>query len=161
MFLHKKNIWFILGKFNFALLLSHFLVNLNLSVDKVVSMQFSQHRWTYVDSTFLFNLIPTLKQHWSSTLNQRNSINVVSSLFCQRWNNVDKHTSAQFSFSIKFQRWSNVGSSTLNRHNSIRVVSTLLCQRWNNADKYTSAQRSFSTKYQRWCVCCVVVRFPL
>ena len=26
-------------------------------------------------------------------------------LFCQRWNNVDKHTSAQLSFSTKFQRW--------------------------------------------------------
>ena len=52
-------------KLNFALLLSHFLVNLSTrNIDKVVSMLFSQHRWTCVDSTFLFNLIPTLKQHW-------------------------------------------------------------------------------------------------
>ena len=69
----------------------------------------------------------------SSTLNRHNSFNVVSTLFCQRWNNVDKHTLAQLSFSTKFQRWKNIGSSTLNRRNSIDVVSTLFCQRWNNA----------------------------
>ena len=86
----------------------------------------------------------------SSTLNRHNSFNVVSTLFCQRWNNVDKHTSAQLSFSTKFQCWNNVGSSTLNRRNSINIVSTLFCQRWNNVDKYTSAQLSFSTKFQRW-----------
>ena len=86
----------------------------------------------------------------SSTLNRRNSVNVVSTLFCQRWNNVDKHMSAQLSISTKFQRWNNIGSSTLNRRNSINVVSTLFCQRWNNVDKCTSAQLSFSTKYQRW-----------
>ena len=99
----------------------------------------------------------TKYQHWnnigSSTLNRQNSFNVASLLFCQRWNNVDKHTSAQLSFSTKFQRWNNIGSSTLNRRNSINVVSTLFCQRWNNVDKCTSAQLSFSTKYQRWCVC--------
>ena len=44
----------------------------------------------------------------SSTLNRCNSINVVSTLFCQRWNNVDKHTSTQLSFSTKYQRWNNV-----------------------------------------------------
>ena len=44
----------------------------------------------------------------SSTLNRRNSVNVVSTLFCQRWNNVDKHTSAQLSFSTKYQRSNNV-----------------------------------------------------
>ena len=86
----------------------------------------------------------------SSTLNRCNSFNVVSTLFCQRWNNVDKHTSAQLSFSTKFQRWNNVGSSTLNRRNSINVVSALFCQSWNNVDKCTSAQLSFSTKYQHW-----------
>ena len=88
-----------------------------------------------------------------TTLNQRNSINVVSTLFCQRWNYVDKHTSAQLSFSTIFQRWNNVDSSALNRRNSINVVSTLFCHRWNNVDKCTSVQLSFSTKYQRWCVC--------
>ena len=52
-------------KLNFALLLSHCLVNLSTgNIDKVVSMLFSQHRWTCIGSTFLFNLIPTLKQHW-------------------------------------------------------------------------------------------------
>ena len=89
-----------------------------------------------------------------TTLGHRHWLNVIlSTLFCQRWNNVDKHRSAQLSFSTKFQRWNNVGSSTLNRHNSIDVVSTLFCQRWKNVDKCTSAQLSFSTKYQRWCVC--------
>ena len=56
----------------------------------------------------------------SSTLNRRNSVNVVSTLFCQRWNNVDKHTSAQLSFSTKFQRWNSICSSTLNRRNQAR-----------------------------------------
>ena len=55
-------------KLNFALLLSHFLVNPNLSIDKVVSMLFSQHQGTCVDSIFLFNLIPTLKQHWVTNI---------------------------------------------------------------------------------------------
>ena len=81
-------------------------------------------------------------QHWINA--------TLSTLFCQRWNNVDKHSSAQLSFSIKFQRWNNVGSSTLNRRNSIRIVSTLFLQRWNKVGKCTSAQLSFSTKYQRW-----------
>ena len=93
-------------------------------------------------------------QHWnnigSSTLNRRNSFNVVSTLFCQHCNTVDKHRSTQLSFSTKFQRWKNVGSATLNQRNSINVVSTLFCERWNNVDKCTSAQLSFSTKYQRW-----------
>ena len=78
-------------------------------------------------------------QHW-----------INATLFCQHWNNVDKHTSAQLSFSIKFQRWNNVGSSTLNRRNSINFVSKLFCQHWNNVDKCTSAQLSILTKYQRW-----------
>ena len=77
-------------------------------------------------------------------------MNVVSTLFCQRWNNVNKHTSAQLSFSTKFQRWNNVGSLALNRRNSINVVLTLFCQRWNNVDECTSAQLWFSTKFQRW-----------
>ena len=86
-----------------------------------------------------------------TTLVHRRWIDVIlSTLFCQRWNNVDKCTSAQLSFSTKFQRWNNIGSSTLNRRNSINVVSTLFCQRWNNVDKCTSAQLWFSTKYQHW-----------
>ena len=119
MFLYKKNIWFILG---------------NL----ILLYYWATFWWT---STFL--LTKLFQCSFQSTLNQRNSINVVSTLFCQSWNNVDKHTSAQLSFSIKFQRWNNVGSSTLNRRNSINVVSMLFCQRWNNVDKCTSAQLSF------------------
>ena len=85
-----------------------------------------------------------------TTLNQRNSIKAVSTLFCQRWNNVAKHAPVQLSFSTKFQCWNNFGSSTLNRRNSVNVVPMLFCQPWNNVDKCTSAQLSFSTKYQRW-----------
>ena len=96
----------------------------------------------------------TKYQRWnstgSSTLNRRNSFNVVSTLFCQRWNNVNKRALAQLSFSTKYQRWDNIGSSTLMRHISKDAVSTLFCQRWNNVNKCTSAQLSFSTKYQRW-----------
>ena len=134
-------------KLNLVLLLSRFLVNLSITnIDKVVWMLFSQHRWTCVDSTFLFNLISTLKQHWV--------INIESTWLYQRcFVNVETTSINILPFSTKFQRWNNVGSSTLNRRNSINVVSTLFCQRWNNVDKCTSAQLSFSTKYQRWCVC--------
>ena len=38
-------------------------------------------------------------------LNRHNSIGVVSTLI---WNNVDKYTSAQLSFSTKFQGWNSV-----------------------------------------------------
>ena len=62
----------------------------------------------------------------SSTLNQRNSFSVVSTLLHQRWNNVDKHTSAQLSFSTKYQRWNNVDK---------RWQSTLF-QRWINVDVF-------------------------
>ena len=123
---------------------------------------FSEYHYNKYQSTqknvgkhALFKLsFSTKYQHWnnigSSTLNQRNSINVVSTLISQRWNNVDKHTSTQLLFSNKYQRWNNVEYLTLNRHNFIDVVSTLFCQGWNNVKKCTSAQLSFSTKYQRW-----------
>ena len=63
-------------KLNFVLLLSHVLVNLSTTnIDKVVSMLFSQHRWTRVDSTFLFNLISTLKQNWVINV-ETTSINI-------------------------------------------------------------------------------------
>ena len=133
-------------KLNFVLLLSHFLVNLSTTnIDKVVSMP--NMRWL----NFLFqpNISVETKlghQHWIDV--------ILSTLFCQRWNNVDKHVSAQLSFSTKFQLRKNVGSLTLNWCNSINFVSTLLCQRWNNADKCTSPQLSLSNKYQRWCVRC-------
>ena len=69
--------------------------------------------------------------------------------------NVDKHTSAQLSFSTKYQGWNNVDLSTLNRRNSLDIVSTLFCQRWNNINKCKSGQLSFSIKYKRWCLCWV------
>ena len=118
-----------------------------ISVQQILSKS-KQRKHALVQLSFSTKYL-RLNNIESSTLNRRNSINV-STLFSQRWNNVDKHTLAQLSFSTKFQRWNNIGSSTLNRRNSINVVSTLFCQRWNNVDKCTSAQLSFSTKYQRW-----------
>ena len=53
-----------------------------------------------------------------STLNRCISIDVVSTLFCQRRNNVDKCPSAQLSFSTKYQRQNNVDE---------RWQSTLMC----------------------------------
>ena len=42
-----------------------FLVNISTAnIDKVVSILFFQCWWAYVDSTFLFKQISTLKQHW-------------------------------------------------------------------------------------------------
>ena len=105
-FLCKRNICFILE--NFALLLIHFLVMSTANIGKVVSMLFCQ-RWSNQQTQFSLS---TKYKSWNnidlSTLNQRNSFNVLSTLFYQRWNNVAKHTSAQFSFSTKFQRWNNI-----------------------------------------------------
>ena len=62
-----------------------------------------------------------------ATLVHRRWIDVIlSTLFCQRWNNVDKCTSAQFSFSTKCRRWNNVDE---------RWRSTLLL-RWFNFDMF-------------------------
>ena len=108
-----------------------------------VFLMSKQRRRSYVDSNFIFNPISTLKKHRVIDMEPK-------WIYFQRWNNVDKHTSAQLSFSTKFQRWNNIGSSTLNRRNSINAVSTSFCQRWNNVDKCTSDQLSFSTKYQSW-----------
>ena len=117
-------------------------------------MPFSQGRSNADEHTLIQHSFSTKYQLWnnsgSSTLNWPNSFNVVSTLFCQRWNNVDKQTSVQLSISTKFQRWNNIGSSLLNWCNSFNVASALLCQRGNNVDECTSAQLSFSTKYQRW-----------
>ena len=63
-------------------------------------------------------------------LNQRNSINLASTLFCQCWMKVDKCTLPKLSFSTKYQRWSNID------------------ERWQS----TLFQRSL---IQRWCVCWV------
>ena len=68
-------------------------------------MLFSQHWWTCLTQLFFSTKFQRWNNVGSSTLNRRNSINVVSTLFCQRWNNVDKCTSTQHSFSTKYQRW--------------------------------------------------------
>ena len=112
----KRNICFILE--NFVLSLTHFLV---ISTATQLSLSTEYKSWNNIDLL---------------TLNQRNSFNVVSTLFYQRWNNVDKHTLAQHSVSTNFQRWNNIVLSSLNRCNSIDVISTLFCQRWNNVDKW-------------------------
>ena len=88
-------------KLNFVLLLSHVLVNLSTTnIDKVASMLFSQHGWTWVDSTFLFNLISTLKQNWVINVETtsrnicrlnfhfQSNFNVETTLVHRRWNHV-------------------------------------------------------------------------
>ena len=107
--------------------MSHFLVNLSTTnIDKVVSMLFlntDEHALTQLSCWSYY-------QRWnnneSSTLNQRNSIKVVSTMFWQRWNNVDKQMSAQLSFATKYQRWNNVDE---------RWRSTFF-QRWFNVDVF-------------------------
>ena len=129
-------------KSSFVLLLSHFLVTISTAnIDKVVSMLFSQRQWTYVDSTFLFNQISTLKQYW---------IDVIYSMLFQRCFVNIQTTSVKICW-LKFHFQPNFNVETTLVHQPwINVVSTLFCQRWNNVDKSTSAQLSFSTKYQRW-----------
>ena len=126
MFLCKRNISFILENLIlFCYWLSHFLVNISTAnIDKAVSVLFSQRRRNANEDT-LTHSFSSKYQRWknigSSTMYRRNSFNVVSTLFCQRWNNVDKDTSAQFSFSTKFnlettlvhRRWIDVILSTL------------------------------------------------
>ena len=76
-----------------VLLFTHCLVNIP-KVDKYTLAQLSSS---------------TKYQCWnnvgSSTLNWCNFIDVVSTLFCQRWNNFEKSLSPQLSFSTKYQRW--------------------------------------------------------
>ena len=128
-------------KRNLVLLLRHFLVNISTTnIEKVVSMLFAQHQWTTFPFQPNINVETTLgHQHWIDI--------ILSTLFCQRWNNVNKHTSAQVLSSTKSQSWNSFVSSTLNRRNSINGVSMLFCQRWNNVDKCTLVQLSFSAKY--------------
>ena len=104
----KRNICFILE--NFVFLLSHFLVISAANISKFVSMLSSQGRSNADEQTQLS--FSTKYKTWNSihlsTLNQPNSFNVVSTFFYQRWNNIDKHTSAQLSFSTKYERRNNV-----------------------------------------------------
>ena len=124
-------------KLNFALLLSHFLVNLNLSIDKVVSMQFSQHRWTCVDSTFLSNIIPTLKQHWvinieSTQLYQRCFVNVKTTSINK--SRLNFHCQSNFNVESKLihRRWIDVILSELLQRCFVNVETTSINVRWLN-----------------------------
>ena len=102
------------GKLNFDLLLSHFVKSKSTAnSDKVVSMLFPQPRWTYIDSTLIFNQIITLKQHLVIDIELTQLFQVCFNIVYHRWNNVDKHTLAQLSFPTKFQQWNNIASSTL------------------------------------------------
>ena len=77
----------------------------------VILLMLVQHCFVNVKTTSInisrlnFDFQPNFNVETTLVLNRRNSINVVSTLFCQIWNNVDKCTSAQFSFSTKYQRW--------------------------------------------------------
>ena len=143
MLLYKRNTYFHPWKLNFVLLWSHFLQQ---------STKLFQCCFPHVEATSMN--IRLLNLHFQLAINVEAKldywIDVILSIDVIRWNNVDKHASAQLSFSAKFQCWNDIGSSTLNQRNSINVVSTLFYQCWNNVDKCTSAKLSFSTKYQRW-----------
>ena len=70
-----------------------------------------------------FNVETTLvHRRWTDVTN---SIDVVSTLFCQRWNNVNKCASAQLSCSTKYQRWNNVDN--VDDQRCFNVDSTLVC----------------------------------
>ena len=78
----------------------------------------------------------TKYQRWnntgSSTLNQCNSFRLLLTLFCQRYNNVDKHMSANFHFQPNFnvettlvhRRWIDVTLSTLYQRCFVNVETT-------------------------------------
>ena len=93
---------------------------MNLSttnIDKVVSMLFSEHRWNCVDSTFLFNLISTLKQHW---------INVTLSMLFQRcFVNVETMSLNMRRFNFHFQPNFNVETTLVHRRWIDVILSTL------------------------------------
>ena len=110
-------------KSSFVLLLSQFLVTISTpNIDKVVSMLFAQRQWTYVDSTFLYNQISTLKRHW---------IDVILSMLLRRCF-VNVQTT-----SIKIRR--------LNFHfqPNFNVETTSDHQPWINVILSTSFQRCF------------------
>ena len=115
----------------FLLLMSHFLVDIStINIDKVGSKLFSQ-RWSNADEHALTQLSFITKYHCLSnpglsTLNRRNSIDVVSTLFYHCWNNFDKFTSTQLSISIKYQLWKNVNERWQSK----------LFQRWLNVDVF-------------------------
>ena len=145
-------------KLSFALLLSHFLVNLNLSIDKVVSVQFSQHRWTCVDSTFLSNIIPTLKQHWvinieSTQLYQRCFVNVKTTSINK--SRLNFHCQSNFNVESRLihRRWIDVILSELLQRCFVNVETTSINVRWLNfhfQPNINVDERWRSTLFQRW-----------
>ena len=126
-------------------------MNLDVPIDKVVSMQFSQHGWTCVDSTFLINLIPTLTQQWvinieSTQLYQRCFVNVETTSINIRRLNFHFQSNFNVETTLVHRRW-------------IDVILSTLFQCSNNVDKCRSAQlwtltiNVVLTLIQRWCVC--------
>ena len=105
LFLYKRNIWFILG----ILILFYYWATFKWnSVQQILTSCFSpvfstrmNMRWLSFSFQHNINIETTLShQHWINL--------TLSTMFCQHWNNVNKHTLAQLSFSTKFQRWFNV-----------------------------------------------------
>ena len=94
-------------KLDFVLLWSHFLVNISTANIEVVPMLFSQRRSRADEHTLTQPWFSTKYQRWNniglSTLNQRDSLNVVTTLFCRLWNNIDKHTWLNFHFQPYFK----------------------------------------------------------
>ena len=122
-------------KLSFALLLSHFLVNLNVPIDKVVWMQFSQHGWTCLDSTFLINLIPTLKQHWvinieSTQLYQRCFVNGETTSINIRRLNFHFQSNFNVETTLVHQRWIDLILSTLYQRCFANFETTSINVRW-------------------------------
>ena len=142
-------------KRNFVLLLSHVLVNLSTTnIDKVASMLFSQHGWTWVDSTFLFNLISTLKQNWVI------NVETTSRNICR----LNFHFQSNFNVetTLVHRRWIDVILSTLFQCCFANVETTsIIVRRLNfhfqpNINVETLMNVWRSTLFQRWCVCWVI-----
>ena len=128
-------------KLNFALLLRHFLVNLNLSIDKVVWTLFSQHRWACVDSALNMR---RLNFHFQS------NFNVETTLVHRRW--IEVILSALFQRCFVNVETMLINVRRLNFH--CNEISTLK-QRW-----WTLTINVVSTLIERWCVCWVYRRSP-
>ena len=109
----KGNICFILE--NFVLLLNHFLVISTANIGKVVSMLFSQ-RWSNADEQTQLSFSTKYKS-WNSidlsTLNQRNSFNVVSKSFYQRRLNFHFQPNFNVETTLFYRRWIDVILSAL------------------------------------------------
>ena len=122
MLLCKRNICFILE--NFVLLLSHFLVISTANISKVVSMLFSQ-RWSNADEQTQLSFSTKYKS-WSnidlSTLNQRNSLNVVSTSINTRRLKFQFQPNFNVETTFFYRRW--IGSTFI-----FSQISTLK-QRW-------------------------------